>query len=187
MNIQPPPSSFRMDKRSTFLEKSTEEAWKEVWRQRRRWASARGQAADDPAHPGSRRTGTRRCAVIGFARVLVRWQQRGRRHRALERGQAAVEWTQCRRRGSSTGSSRIPTRGQAAARRSVQAKEQRSGWGACLKFASTSVWQQWRGVEERRRRCRGPHLWLWQRPRWRRGKFLWISLPFYLFYRWSLR
>jgi hypothetical protein len=35
------------------------------------------------------------------------------------------------------------------------------------------------------RRCRGPHLWLWQRPRWWRGKFLWISLPFYLFYRWS--
>jgi hypothetical protein len=40
---------------------------------------------------------------------------------------------------------------------------------------------------EQWRRCRGPHLWLWQRPRRRRGKFLWISLPFYLFYRWSLR
>jgi hypothetical protein len=41
---------------------------------------------------------------------------------ALKRVQAAVEWTQCRRRGSSTGSSRIPTRGQAAARRSVPAR-----------------------------------------------------------------
>jgi hypothetical protein len=40
---------------------------------------------------------------------------------------------------------------------------------------------------ERRRRCRGPNLWLWKRPRRRRGKFFWTSLPFYLFYRWSLR
>jgi hypothetical protein len=64
-----------------------------------------------------------------------------------ERGQAAVEWTQCRRRWSSTGSSRIPIRGQAAARRSVLARGQRSGRGACLTFASTSVWQLRRGVE----------------------------------------
>jgi hypothetical protein len=38
-------------------------------------------------------------------------------------------------------------------------------------------------LREQRRRCRGPHLWLWQRLRQRRGKFLWISLSFYLFYR----
>jgi hypothetical protein len=37
--------------------------------------------------------------------------------------------------------------GQAAARRSVPARGQRSGWGACLTFASTSVWQLWRGVK----------------------------------------
>jgi hypothetical protein len=40
-----------------------------------------------------------------------------------------------------------PTRGQAAARRSVPTRGQRSGRGACLTFASTSVWQLRRGVE----------------------------------------
>jgi hypothetical protein len=42
---------------------------------------------------------------------------------------------------------RIPTRGQADARRCVPARGQRSGRGACLMFASTSVWQLRRGVE----------------------------------------
>jgi hypothetical protein len=45
------------------------------------------------------------------------------------------------------GSSRIPTRGQAVARRIVLARGQRSGRGACLMFESTSVWQRRRGVE----------------------------------------
>jgi hypothetical protein len=40
-----------------------------------------------------------------------------------------------------------PTRGQAATRRSVPARGQRSGRVACLTFASTSVWQLRRGVE----------------------------------------
>jgi hypothetical protein len=59
-----------------------------------------------------------------------------------------VEWTQCRRRGSSTRSSRILTRGQVAARRSVPTRGQRSGWGVYLTFASTSVWQLRRGGVE---------------------------------------
>jgi hypothetical protein len=144
MNIQLPPSSFWMDKCSTFLEKNPEEAW----RQRRWWASARGQAVDDPVHLGSRRTGTWSGAATGSARVLAKWRQRGRRLWAPERGQAVVEWTQCQRRGSSTRSSQIPTRGQAAARRSVPVGGgQQSGRGACLTFASTSVWQRRRGVE----------------------------------------
>jgi hypothetical protein len=139
-----PVSSFWMDKRSTFLEKSANEAWK----QRRRWAAARGQVADNLTHPGLMRTGTRSDAATGSARVPARWQQRGTRRWAPDRGEAVVEWTQCQRRGSSTRSSQIPMRGQAAARRSVSVRGQRIGRGECLTFVSTSVWQLRRGVEE---------------------------------------
>jgi hypothetical protein len=55
------------------------------------------------------------------------------------KGPSTVEWTQCQRRGSSTRSSRILTRSQGVARRSVPSRGQRSGRGACLTFASTSV------------------------------------------------
>jgi hypothetical protein len=43
-----------------------------------------------------------------------------------------VEWTQCRRRGSLTGSSRVPTRGQAAARSSMPARGQHVCEHKCL-------------------------------------------------------
>jgi hypothetical protein len=72
-------------------------------------------------------------------------------------------------------------------RRSVPARGQRSGRGAYLTFASTRSSNYEEVSKEWQRRCRGPHLWLWQRLRRRLGKYLWISMPFYLFYRWSLR
>jgi hypothetical protein len=74
------------------------------------------------------------------------------------------------------------------------AKQQQAGacqWGGEVGEGSASRLQAHvsgnneEGSRERRR-WRGDHLWLWQRPQRRRGKFLWISLPFYLFYRWSL-
>jgi hypothetical protein len=69
----------------------------------------------------------------------ARWRRRGKRRWAPERGQVAVEWTQCQRWASSTESSWVSTKGQAAARRSVPVRGARSGRGACLTFASTSV------------------------------------------------
>jgi hypothetical protein len=157
-----------------------------VWRQRRQWAPARGQAANDPTHVVSRRTGTRSSVATRFVHVLARWQRRERRRWEPERGQAVVEWTQCWRRGSSTGSSRIPTRGQAVARRSLPVRGSEVGEGLASRLLAQVSSNYEEVSRERRRRCRGPDLWLWQRPRWQRGKFLWISLPFYLFYRWSL-
>jgi hypothetical protein len=185
MNIEPPPSSFRMDKRNTFLEKSAEEAWEQAWRQRRRWAPARGQASDDPAHPGSRGTRTRSGATIGSARVLARWQRRGRQRWAPERGQAAVDWTQCRR--PRLDPLRFGRGGKQRQGGACRWGGSEIGEGPTSRLRAQVSGNYEEVSRERRKRCRGPHLWLWQRPRRRWGKFLWISLPFYLFYRWSLR
>jgi hypothetical protein len=179
MNIQPPPSSFRMDKRNTFLEKSAEEAWEEAWRQRRRWAPARGQAADNPAHSGSRRTVTRSGAATGSACVPARWSEEGDYD---ERRREAKWWWSEPNAGDED--PRLDPLGfwRGAKRRQGGACRR----GACVTFASTSVWQLRRGVEGAAKKVYRTSSLTLQRPRRRRGKFLWISLPFYLFYRWSL-
>jgi hypothetical protein len=166
------------------LKKSAEEAW----RQRQRWARVRGQAADDPAHQGSRRTGTRSGAATGFARVPARWQRRGRRRWVPERGQAAVEWTQPETRVLDwilSDSDEGPSSG----------KEERVGEGVakwarglphvcehkCLATMKRCLGSSEEGVEDLISDSGNDY------DDGEASLILWISLPFYLFYRWSLR
>jgi hypothetical protein len=72
MNIQPPPSFFQIVKRSTFLEKKCRGGVRGGV-ETETTMTARGQATDDPAHPGSRRTGTRSGAATRSACVPARW------------------------------------------------------------------------------------------------------------------
>jgi hypothetical protein len=137
MNIQPPPSSFRMDKRNTFIEKKAQRR-----RERRRGdrdddERRRGAKQRTTPHilPGPRRTRTRRGAANGSARVPAR-----------------RETTMSARQGPSGGGvNPIPEsrvldwilsdydEGPSSGKWSVSVRGQRSGRGAYLTFASISV------------------------------------------------
>jgi hypothetical protein len=70
----------------------------------------------------------------------------------------AVEWTQCWRRGSSTESSRIPTRGQAAARRTCRRGGSEVGKGPTSRLRAQMSGNYEEVSREWRRRCKGPYL-----------------------------
>jgi hypothetical protein len=79
--------------------------------------------------------------------VSVRWQRRGRRRWALERGQRW--WSEPNAGDEGPRLNPLGFRQGAKQRQggACQQGGQRSGRGACLTFASTSVWQLRRGVE----------------------------------------
>jgi hypothetical protein len=147
MNIQPPLSSFRMDKRNTFLKKKWRGGVRGGVETETTMSASEGPSSEWPRAPGiEENRNAKRCRNWIRARA-------GEMAAKRETTMSTVEGT------NGGGVNPMPetrvlywilsdsNEGPSSARRSVSARGQRSGLGACLTFACTSVWQLRRGVE----------------------------------------